>query len=88
LLRNPYYAGKIVYKRGEVDEQIFAGRHEPLIDEDTFERVQQLLDEKRVAGERPQVHGHYLRGSIFCGASRSSSRPPTSRSEPKPSSRL
>ena len=53
--------------RGEPDEQEFGGRHKPLIDQETFERVQQLLDEKRVAGERPQVHRHYLRGSIFCG---------------------
>jgi site-specific DNA recombinase len=30
--------------------------------------VQRLLDEKRTAGERPQIHRHYLRGSVFCGA--------------------
>ena len=66
LLRNPYYAGKIVYKRGEIDEQVFDGRHEPLIDQETFERVQQLLDEKRVAGERRRCIRHYLRGSVFC----------------------
>jgi site-specific DNA recombinase len=67
VLRNPYYAGKIVYGRGTPDEEVFEGRHAPLVDQDTFERVQQLLDEKRVAGERPQVHRHYLRGSVFCG---------------------
>ena len=39
LLRNPYYAGRIAYKRGTPDEQIFPGRHEPLIDRDTFDRV-------------------------------------------------
>jgi site-specific DNA recombinase len=38
-----------------------------LIDQDTFDRVQTLLDEKRVAGERPRVRQHYLRGSVFCG---------------------
>jgi site-specific DNA recombinase len=67
MLRNPYYAGWIVYKRGTKDEQIFGGRHEPLIDQDTFDAVQSRLDEKRVAGERPQHHRHYLRGSVFCG---------------------
>jgi site-specific DNA recombinase len=66
LLRNPYYAGWIVYKRGTPDEQVFRGRHEPLIDQDTFDRVQRRLDEKRVAGERPQHHRHYLKGSVFC----------------------
>jgi site-specific DNA recombinase len=67
LLRNPYYAGIIVYRRGTKDEQTFEGRHEPLVDPDTFEQVQSLLDAKRVAGERPRVRQHYLRGSIYCG---------------------
>ena len=67
LLRNPYYAGLIVYKRGTKDEQVFEGRHPALIDRDTFDRVQARLDEKRVAGEFPRVRQHYLRGSVFCG---------------------
>jgi site-specific DNA recombinase len=66
LLRNRYYTGKIVYKRGTPDEQVYDGRHEPLIDQDTFDRVQSLLDEKRVAGERPKTATHYLRGSVYC----------------------
>jgi site-specific DNA recombinase len=67
ILRNPYYAGWIVYRRGTTDEQTFCGRHPALIDQETFDRVQTLLDEKRVAGERPQKHRHYLKGSVFCG---------------------
>jgi site-specific DNA recombinase len=67
LLRNPYYAGWIVYRRGTPDEQVFRGRHDALIDQNTFDRVQKRLDEKRVAGERPQHHQHYLKGSVFCG---------------------
>ena len=66
LLRNRVYIGKIVYKPGTEEEMVFEGRHEPLVDQATFDRVQALLDEKRVAGERPQIHRHYLRGSIFC----------------------
>ena len=66
ILRNPYYAGWIVYKRGTPDEEIFKGRHEALIDQETFDKVQMLLDEKRVAGERPRKRQHYLRGSVFC----------------------
>jgi site-specific DNA recombinase len=67
MLRNAYYLGKIVYKRGTEDEEVFEGRHQPLIDRDTFDAVQALVDEKRVAGERPQHRKHYLRGSLFCG---------------------
>ncbi len=67
LLRNDYYVGQLVYKRGTKDEQVFDGRHEPLIDQDTFDCVQTLLDGKRVAGERARIRQHYLRGSVFCG---------------------
>jgi site-specific DNA recombinase len=67
LLRNRYYVGKVVYRRGTKDEQVFDGRHDALIDPETFDRVQSLLDEKRVAGERPRVRQHYLRGSVYCG---------------------
>jgi site-specific DNA recombinase len=67
ILRDAYYAGWIVYKRGTPDEETFRGIHEPLIDQDTFDRVQLLLDEKRIAQERNQTRRHYLRGSVFCG---------------------
>ena len=67
MLRNPYYAGQLVYKRGTADEQVFEGRHPALVDRDTFAQVQSLLSEKRLSGERSQRHRHYLRGSIFCG---------------------
>ena len=67
LLRNPYYAGQLIYKRGTPDQEVYEGRHPRLIDPETFARVQARLDEKRVAGERPQTRHHYLRGSVFCG---------------------
>jgi site-specific DNA recombinase len=68
LLRNRYFVGDIVYKRGKPEEEVFEGRHDPLIDPDTFERVQLMLDHKRVAGERAYKHHHYLKGSVFCGS--------------------
>ncbi len=68
MLRNRYYAGWVIYKPGTADEAVFRGRHDPLVDEDTFDRVQVLLDEKRLTSERAQVTKHYLRGSVFCGA--------------------
>jgi hypothetical protein len=36
------------------DAQVFRGRHPAIIDRATFDIVQARLDEKRVAGERPQ----------------------------------
>jgi site-specific DNA recombinase len=62
LLRNPYFLGQVTY-----GGKVYEGRHEPLVDEATFEQVQELLSAKRISGERPWRHFHYLRGSIYCG---------------------
>ncbi|WP_374194448.1 hypothetical protein [Amycolatopsis sp. MtRt-6] len=43
------------------------GRHEPLIDEDLFDIVQEILESRMTAQERRRVHHHYLKGSLFCG---------------------
>ncbi len=61
MLHNPYYMGIVAW-----NGKRYPGRHEPLIDEDTFDRVQALLAAARVSGDRPQVHEHYLRGTIIC----------------------
>ncbi len=61
MLRNPYYTGIVVYRGKRV-----AGRHTPLIDRDTFDRVQALLSARSVAGDRPHRHQHYLRGTLYC----------------------
>jgi site-specific DNA recombinase len=62
LLRNDYYIGVVRYA-GIVS----AGRHKKLIDEETFEKVQELLSSRRISGERCWRHHNYLRGSVFCG---------------------
>jgi site-specific DNA recombinase len=61
MLRNPYYMGVVNYAG-----KTYQGRHEPLVDEETFQEVQDLLDAKRVSGERSWRHFHYLRGSLYC----------------------
>jgi site-specific DNA recombinase len=62
-LRNPYYLGKVPF-RGEIYED---GKHPALIDEATFDRVQQIMRAHATAGEKRRTHNHYLKGSIFCG---------------------
>jgi site-specific DNA recombinase len=62
MLRDRYYLGYVTYK----DEE-YKGRHDPLIDEDLFERVQEVIEARSTAGERRRVHHHYLKGSLFCG---------------------
>lgn len=61
-LINPYYAG-IVPVQGAYHE----GRHEPLIDLQTWLRVQDILRAHNYAGDKYFIHHHYLKGSIWCG---------------------
>jgi len=61
MLHNPYYMGVVTW-----NGQRYPGKHDTLIDQDTFDQVQALLAAARIGGERPQKHEHYLRGSIFC----------------------
>src|SRR5205823_6320210 len=51
MLRNEYYIG-IVHYAGATHQ----GRHEPLIDEAVFDKVQQILDAQRQSGERSWRH--------------------------------
>ena len=61
ILRNPYYLGQVRH-----DGKVYAGRHKPLVDEATFQTVQDLLTAKRQSGERSWRNHHHLRGSLFC----------------------
>jgi hypothetical protein len=62
LLSNPYYIGIVSYRRKQ-----YSGRHEPLVSQETFDKVQAVLQAHGHAGERDRKHLHYLKGSIRCG---------------------
>lgn len=62
ILRNPYYVGVATYK----GEQ-YRGRHEAIVDQDTFDAVQRLLESRRASGERRRIHHHLLKGTLYCG---------------------
>ena len=61
ILRNPYYMGIIAYNGAH-----YPGTHPPLIDAETWLRVQDILAAHHHAGEKDRRHPHYLRGTIFC----------------------
>jgi site-specific DNA recombinase len=61
LLRDRYYCGIITLDGAE-----HPGRHDALVPDDLFHKVQQLLDSRGVAGERRRVHEHYLKGALYC----------------------
>ncbi len=63
VLRDRYYIGQVVYQG-----KTYGGRHEPLVDLVTFEKVQEVLDAKRKSGERSWKHQNFLRGTLYCGA--------------------
>lgn len=44
----------------------YDGAHTPLVDSETWLRVQAQLDAKNAVGERPQKYDHYLKGSLYC----------------------
>jgi site-specific DNA recombinase len=62
ILRDDFYTG-VVTLNG-VKRQ---GRHPAIIDRETFERVQQVLDANRASGDRSHKHSHHLIGSLRCG---------------------
>jgi len=66
LLRDKYYAGVILHDGIE-----YPGRHEPLTDLDTFERVQRILDSHNGSGTRQRTHNHYLKGLLWCARCKS-----------------
>jgi site-specific DNA recombinase len=62
MLSCPYYAGIVTY-RGKH----YPGRHEPIVSQELFDRVQAVLQSHNHAGERDRKHQHHLKGTIRCG---------------------
>lgn len=61
MLRDRYYIGYVNHKGIE-----YQGRHQPLISEELFNRVQRVLDSHSGSGVRRRVHHHYLKGLLWC----------------------
>lgn len=59
IFTSPVSLGKIPYK-----DEIFEGKHEPIIDQDTFDNLQQKIKDRSVTYK----HANYLlAGKIICG---------------------
>jgi hypothetical protein len=59
ILNDIFYCGKFIWKG-----KIFAGKHEPIISEELFERVSKKLKMKNHS--KYSKHDHLFRGMIFC----------------------
>ncbi|BEK90330.1 hypothetical protein GCM10010198_42040 [Nocardia seriolae] len=64
-----YYLGFVLYKG-----QVYPGRHEPLVDQDLFDRVQEVRNMRSKPGQRDRVLQHYLKGVLFCRRCRENQR--------------
>jgi DNA invertase Pin-like site-specific DNA recombinase len=65
VLRHPFYIGKILW-RG----QVYPGKHEPIIDEQLWQKVQKLLDgrsKNQCKKYRQFTYGHGLIKCAHCG---------------------
>jgi site-specific DNA recombinase len=60
-LRSSYYVGRVTY--GGVE---YEGQHPKLIDEATWQRVQEVLTSRSVRGEKNRTHQHYLKSTVYC----------------------
>lgn len=69
MLRDQYYLGYVNYK-GDV----FKGRHKPIVDQELFDRVQEVADLRSRGGQRDRVLQHYLKGMLFCARCERSKR--------------
>ena len=64
ILANPVYVGIVEWNGVQ-----HPGTHEPLVDPETFRRVQELLAARAARGTRERKHPHYLKGLLHCGVS-------------------
>ena len=62
ILSNRYYLGFVKF-----DGAWHAGRHEALITEELWEKVQDVRAGRVRTREKPQQHPHHLKGSLYCG---------------------
>ena len=68
MLRNPIYTGKL---RSKTEGIVYQGEHEAIIDEETFNKAQQLLKARLehfdVVNKHPFKAKHLLTGMTYCG---------------------
>jgi len=62
VLQNRYYVGTVTFSGVE-----YPGKHQALVSEALYDRVQEVRTGRITSGQKPRIHTHYLKGSVFCG---------------------
>ncbi|QNK83710.1 recombinase family protein [Nakamurella sp. PAMC28650] len=69
MLRDPYYTGLLVYKGAT-----HPGRHEAIISQQLFDRVQEVMDARSQRGQRDRLLFHYLTSRFHADTDRGVSK--------------
>jgi len=62
VLQNKFYTGKFEWNGVE-----FVGKHKPIISQELFDRVQEIIRMNDVSSIRQRKYNHYLKGTLYCG---------------------
>lgn len=62
MFRNPFYTGQLLYKN-----QLYPGNHTPMITEEEFDRVQQIIDPSHATRPKDKTYNFPLRNLFKCG---------------------
>jgi hypothetical protein len=66
ILRNPFYKGKVVYKKGGYSEEIYDGQHEDIVSEEVWENVQKMREQRSTTHKHQPAYRVYLLNGIAC----------------------
>jgi site-specific DNA recombinase len=71
MIRNRFYAGKIVYKAGSRSQdvgEVFPGKHEPIVSAELWEACRQIREQRRTAPRtyQPKYRVYLLNGLVTC----------------------
>jgi len=66
LLKDDFYIGNFSW-----NGKHYKGKHEPILSEDLFYKVQQVINSHNQQACRKRVHNHLLKGYLFCGICKS-----------------
>jgi len=70
ILRNPFYKGYVVYRQGQhhSEGEIYPGKHEPIVSEELWDTVQQMLrrNQHRSSSFQPQARTYLLSQIAHC----------------------
>jgi site-specific DNA recombinase len=62
MFKNRFYTGKLPFKG-----QVLPGKHEPMVTEEEFERVQQIIDPSHTTRPKDKTYNFQLRNLFKCG---------------------